>query len=88
MIRLSFGPNGEFFIESSEALSADSVEMAEALYRRIMNARSECDILHEAGEAMNRNEDEDEDCDDCAEAEVDCADDGVDAEPGDCPIET
>lgn len=57
MIRLSFGPNGEFFIESSEALSADSVEMAEALYKRIMNARSECDILHAAREAMNGDED-------------------------------
>lgn len=57
MIRLSFGPNGEFFIESSEALSVDSVEMAEALYKRIMNARSECDILHSAREAMNGDED-------------------------------
>lgn len=57
MIRLSFGPNGEFFIESSEALSADSVEMVEALYKRIMNARSECDILHAAREAMNGDED-------------------------------
>ena len=57
MIRLSFGQNGEFFIESSEALSADSVEMVEALYKRIMNARSECDILHAAREAMNGGED-------------------------------
>ena len=57
MIRLSFGPNGEFFIESSEALSTDSVEMSEALYRRIMNARSECDILHDARKAMNGDED-------------------------------
>ena len=57
MIRLSFGPNGEFFIESSEALSTNSVEIAESLYRRIMNARSECDILHDARKAMNGDED-------------------------------
>lgn len=57
MVRLSFGPNGEFFIESSEALSANSVEMAEELYKRIMNARSECDILHAARESMNEDED-------------------------------
>ena len=57
MIRLSFGRNGEFFIESSEALSADSVEMVESLYKKIMNARSECDILHDAREAMNGDED-------------------------------
>lgn len=57
MIRLSFGPNGEFFIESSEALSTDSVEIAEALYKRIMNARSECDILNDARKAMNGDED-------------------------------
>lgn len=56
MIRLSFGPNGEFFIESSESLSTDSVEMAEALYKRIMNARSECDILNDARKAMNGDE--------------------------------
>ena len=57
MIRLSFGPNGEFFIESSESLSTDSVEIVEALYKRIMNARSECDILHDARKAMNGDED-------------------------------
>lgn len=57
MIRLSFGPNGEFFIESSEALSADCVEIAESLYKRIMNARSECDILNDARKAMNGDED-------------------------------
>lgn len=57
MIRLSFGPNGEFFIESSEALSTDSVEIVEALYKRIMNARSECDILNDARKAMNGDED-------------------------------
>lgn len=57
MIRLSFGQNGEFFIESSEDLSADRVEMVESLYKRIMNARSECDILHAARKAMNGDED-------------------------------
>ena len=57
MIRLSFGRNGEFFIESSEALSSDSVEMVESLYKKIMNSRSECDILHAAREAMNGDED-------------------------------
>lgn len=57
MIRLSFGPNGEFFIESSEALSTDSVEIAESLYKRIMNARSECDILNDARKAMNGDKD-------------------------------
>ena len=57
MIRLSFGPNGEFFIESSEALSTDSVKIVEELYKRIMNARSECDILNDARKAMNGDED-------------------------------
>jgi hypothetical protein len=57
MIRLSFGPNGEFFIESSEELNTEIIEQAEVLYKRIMNARSECDILHAAREAMNEDED-------------------------------
>lgn len=57
MVRLSFGPNGEFFIESSEELNTEIIEQAEVLYKRIMNARSECDILHAAREAMNGDED-------------------------------
>ncbi len=52
MVRLSFGPQGEFFIESSEALTGAEVEVAENLYKRIMNARSELDILNDARRAM------------------------------------
>lgn len=52
MVRLSFGPQGEFFIESSEALTGADVEIAENLYKRIMNARSELDILNDARRAM------------------------------------
>lgn len=57
MVRLSFGPSGEFFIESSEELNTEIIEQAEVLYKRIMNARSECDILHAAREAINGDED-------------------------------
>lgn len=57
MIKFSFGPNGEFFMESSEALSAEAVDLAELLYKRIMNARSECDIIHEARRGMYGDED-------------------------------
>lgn len=53
MVRLSFGPQGEFFIESNEALTSESVDLAEVLYRKIMEARSDCDLLHEAKRAMN-----------------------------------
>ena len=57
MIKFSFGPNGEFFMESSEALSAEAVDLAELLYKRIMNARSECDIIHDARCGMYGDED-------------------------------
>ena len=57
MIQFSFGPNGEFFMESSEALSAEAVDLAELLYKRIMNARSECDIIHDARRGMYGDED-------------------------------
>lgn len=57
MIRLSFGPRGEFFIESSQALSPQAIEAAEDLYKRIMNARTECDILNEAMRDINEERD-------------------------------
>lgn len=57
MVRLSFGPQGEFFIESSEALTGAEVKIAENLYKRIMNARSECDIIHDARRGMYGDED-------------------------------
>ena len=53
MVRLSFGPNGEFFIESDKALSVDDCEIAENLYKRVMTARMELDILNDAHDAMN-----------------------------------
>lgn len=56
MIRLSFGPNGEFFIEASEGIDANSIEMAELLYKRIMTARAECDILNEAMRSSNEED--------------------------------
>lgn len=57
MVKFSFGPNGEFFMESSEAPSAEAVDLAELLYKRIMNARSECDILNDARRGMYGDED-------------------------------
>ncbi len=52
MVRLRFGPQGEFFIERCEELTGAEVEVAENLYKRIMNARSELDILNDARRAM------------------------------------
>lgn len=57
MIKFSFGPSGEFFMESSEALTAEEVDLAELLYKRIMNARSECDIINDARRGMYGDED-------------------------------
>ena len=52
MVRISFGPAGEFFMETSAVtFSSEDVSVAEELYKRIMNARSECDIIHEARRA-------------------------------------
>jgi len=48
MLRLSFGVNGEFFVESTEALKASDIDVMEELYRRIMVARNECIVVSEA----------------------------------------
>lgn len=52
MVRISFGPVGEFFMETSaDTFSSEDVSVAAELYKRIMDARSECDIIHEARRA-------------------------------------
>ena len=48
MVRLSFGANGEFFVESAEALKASDIDVMEELYRRIMVARDESIVVSEA----------------------------------------
>ena len=48
MLRLSFGVNGEFFIESTEALKSSDINVIEELYRRIMVARNESIVVSEA----------------------------------------
>lgn len=50
MLRLSFGANGEFFIESSDELSKGDIDTAEELYKRIMTSRQECIILAQANQ--------------------------------------
>lgn len=45
MVRVSFGPNGEFFLESSDALSKEEMDTVEELYKRILTARAECLIV-------------------------------------------
>ena len=35
MLRLSFGVNGEFFVESTETLKSSDIDVMEELYRRI-----------------------------------------------------
>ena len=50
MLRLSFGVNGEFFIESSDELSKGDIDTVEELYKRIMTARQECIILAQANQ--------------------------------------
>lgn len=58
MVRVSFGPVGEFFMETSaDTFSSEDVSVAEELYKRIMNARSECDIIHDARCGMYGDED-------------------------------
>lgn len=49
MLRLSFGVNGEFFIET-DALSNGDIDTVEELYKRIMTARQECIILAQANQ--------------------------------------
>lgn len=53
MVRLSFGPGGEFFIEINEEITDAVVDVSENLYRRIMTARSEMKILEEAMREAN-----------------------------------
>ena len=48
MLRLSFGVNGEFFVESTEALKSSDIDVMEELYRRIMVARDESIVVSEA----------------------------------------
>lgn len=48
MVRLSFGANGEFFVEFTEALKASDIDVMEELYRRIMVARDESIVVSEA----------------------------------------
>lgn len=48
MVRLSFGVNGEFFVESTEALKSSDIDVMEELYRRIMVARNESIVVSEA----------------------------------------
>lgn len=82
---LSTHPSSTARIEAAEAAGAAFLERHPEKFRDVPGY----DACEEEGICEDDEyEDEDEDCDDCAEAEVDCADDGVDAEPGDCPIET
>ena len=48
MVRLSFGVNGEFFVESTEALKSSDIDVIEELYRRIMVAHNESIVVSEA----------------------------------------
>lgn len=57
MMRLSFVPGGEFFMEIHEDLSDAAIDMAEKLYRRILTARSELKIVEEAMRDMNEESD-------------------------------
>ena len=50
-MRISIGANDEFFVETDQALTADGISAAETLYRRILTARNECEILSEAMKA-------------------------------------
>jgi hypothetical protein len=52
--RVSIGPNGEFFVESSEPLTAENFEVMENLYEKILEIREKTKIV---SEAMNDRED-------------------------------
>ena len=57
VLRISIGANGEFFVETDEALTADGISAAETLYRRILTAMNECEILSEAMKADDGEDD-------------------------------
>jgi len=46
--RISIGPEGEFFIESNEALTAEQLPIIDQLYRMILTARMETVIVRQA----------------------------------------
>lgn len=48
VLRISIGANGEFFIETDAALTPEGISAAEILYRRILTAKNECEIIDEA----------------------------------------
>lgn len=50
MVRFSFGPNGEFFMESSGDCTPELVNVADELYRRITTSRNQCEIVRQAEE--------------------------------------
>ena len=52
--RVSIGPKGEFFVESSEPLTAENFEVMESLYEKILEIREKTKIV---SEAMNDRED-------------------------------
>ena len=48
MIHLSFGSNGEFFLESDKTLEPKDIDIVDELDRRIMTARNESIVVAQA----------------------------------------
>ena len=48
MIHMSFGANGEFFLESDKALEPKDIDIVDELYIRIMTARNESIVVSQA----------------------------------------
>ena len=46
--RVSIGANGEFFIESNEALTPEGVKLVEDLYEKVLEIRERTRIVSEA----------------------------------------
>lgn len=52
--RISIGPNGEFFVETTEGITAEQIPLLESVYKMVLTARTENNILNEA---MDEGED-------------------------------